>query len=371
MKRRNILSLVLCGFLLLSLTIPGAYALWVYLLPPEPVEEDVATAMRDFKYGLLYITDVKVTGGAYSAAAVTKTDDVDISANLTLTNNAASSVTVDITIYNSTEVSYYFNEAQTVAWDNDRIQFAVSGIAQKDEIPSKTYKTIQVIFAYAGNDTSRAALSAGLHFNFVVDKDSIGTIVAQTAVDRFLDILNDPTIYQELENDMNERSGWNQASAVTYIGNVAGSDAGDSADVNELFGEGFMSMDLDGDGKAEPITMMIKREDLDGNEQTGDSYTYIEEGWLGNQTEHHVYGVEMTIYITAQDPSSASEVVVYAATFTKEPNASEWIQIVPLTPGKADTNNYNGWGTANSFDTDTWESDDGKTMRQLVAENFG
>jgi hypothetical protein len=72
--------------------------------------------------------------------------------------------------------------------------------------------------------------------------------------------------------------------------------------------------------------------------------------------------------ITVAQVSSGQDVVVYAATFTKLPGATEWTELVPLTKGKADANNYGGWGSANSFNTDTWVSDGGKTINTLVAE---
>lgn len=134
-----------------------------------------------------------------------------------------------------------------------------------------------------------------------------------------------------------------------------------------LFGDEFMSMDLDGDGNAEPITMMIKRENLDNNTLTGDSYTYTSWG-----REYVVNGVEMTLYITSENldnVSSGKSVVVYAASFTKLPDSTTWTDLVPLTKGKANANNYSGYGSANSFNTDTWVSDDGKTIEELIATN--
>ena len=126
-------------------------------------------------------------------------------------------------------------------------------------------------------------------------------------------------------------------------------------------------MDLDGDGKTEPITMMIKRENLDDSTATGTSYTYT-----SGSRNYTVHGVEMTLYITSKDLDgirSGASVEVYAATFTILPGQGQWVQVVPLTKGTASANNYSGWGSANSFNTDTWKSDSGKTMSQLMKEN--
>ncbi len=361
---------LICAFmcLVLVITIGGTFATWKYAATGAGTQaSDFSITINDFIYGNFYITKIRVNDGSYSFATSDKLGDVDANFDLTLNSNAASSVTYAVSFYNNTDVSYYYDSTETVATNNTRIDYEVTGIEQKDEVPGKSSKTIYVTFSYKGNNFSNASLLSQLHFKFVVDKSSIGGIVAQTAVDRFRDILNNKVYegsYQSLENGMNDRSGFNKASAVTYIGNVSGSNSSDSLLIEALFGEEFMSMDLDGDGNAEPITMMIKREDLDGSTETGDAYTYT--NW-GRETT--VRGAEMTLYITSENldnVSSGRSVVVYAAAFTKLPGATEWTDLVPLTKGAANANNYSGYGSANSFNTDTWKSDGGKTIEQLL-----
>ena len=363
--------LILC-LLILCASVAGVMAGWEYNDgPPNPVEAKASVVLNDFRYGLLYITRATVKGGSYESASIAQVSDLNIRADLDLTANANSTVVVEVTFYNNTTASYYYNKTETVSTNNERIAYTVSGIEQKEEIPSHSFKTITVTFGYAGSNTSASELLSELHFNFVVDKESIGDLVAQTAVDRFKDILNNVAFegsYQSLEDTMNNRSGLNKASVVTYIGNVYGSSSADSTFMKGLFTEEFLSMDLDGDGKEEPITMMIKRENLDGNTATGDDYTYKTSSW-GSGREQTVEGVEMTLYITSADLSKVSSgraVVVYAATFTKLPGADTWTALVPLTKGTADTNNYSGYGSANSFNTDTWLSDTGKSMKELA-----
>jgi len=364
MKRSFLLPL-LAGLLVLCMMATGVLAQWVYPTQADPWAGGLSAGVGTFHYGMLYITKVEVVGGSYTSASAQKKSEVNMDASLELGANVASSVQVEVTFYNSTDVSYYYNETQTVSKNNNNITYAVTGIAQKDEVPAKTFKTVTVTFSYSGSNTSAAALAAELHFNFVVDKDSIGIVAAQTAVQRFQDILNNVVTadsYQTLEDSMNNRG--RLAYQVTYIGNVAGSgDDGDSAVFTELFGKDFIEIDLDGDGKPEPITMMIKRLNLDGNESTGDSYTYRQYGFI-NTT---VNGVEMSLYITSEG-FEVSPLVVYGTTFTKMPGSTEWIPIVPLTKGEAYANNYGGGSGANSFDTDTWVADNGKTMEQLVKE---
>ena len=355
--------------LITAFGISGAFAAWHFAdEPAKAVDNALYCQMNEFRYGMLYITRISVVGGSYSNAEPAVIGDLNMQANITLNPQAASSVTMEVTFYNNTSSSFYYNKTDAISWNNNAIDYTVTGIKKQDEIPGYSYKTARVTFAYAGNNVSATSLLGELQFNFVVDKDSIGDIVALTAVDRFKAILNNEVAkdsYQTLENAMNNRSGWNKASAVTYIGNVAGSSSADSNVIKSLFGQEFMSMDLDGDGKAEPITIMIKREDLDDNTTTGDSYTYTSWG-----REYSVSGADMTLYITAADLSNVSSgrsVVVYAAAFTKHPDSNTWTELVPLTKGTADANNYDGYGSANSFNTDTWLSDAGISIKRLAA----
>ncbi len=367
MSLRSSSLLLIALLLVICLPVSGIFAMWHYYGPVDDVPADMNATLRDFKYGTLYITNVTISGGAYADATVVKTADLDIQADLTLNASISSSVVVEVTFYNNTTSSFYYNKTETVSTNNERIGYTVSGIETKDEIPGKTFKTIYVTFAFDGNNTSARDLLSTLHFNFVVDKDSIGTIVAQTAVDRFKAILNNEAFdgsYQYLEDAMDNRSGLNKASAVTYIGNVVGANSTDSKTIKTLFTEEFLSMDLDGDGKTEPITIMIKRENLDGNSATGDSYTYTSWG-----RQYTVNGADMTLYITSENlnnVSSGKPVTVYAASFTKLPGADTWTELVLLTKGTANANNYDGYGSANSFNTDTWVSDSGKTIGELA-----
>ena len=344
-------------FLLFSLVVPGVLAQWTYFGPPDPVEEQLETDLVGFVYGMIYITEITYNGS--DTDMMTKTGETTADVRVTLPSNASASRSIEVTFYNSTDVSYYYDQTETVSQNNANITYTVSGINQKDEIPAKSHKTIAVTFAYSGNNTSSTSLVATLNFKFVVDKSSIGVVAAQTAVQRFADILNNKTSsdsYSTLITAMNNRGS--SSLSKSYIGNVAGAKDADSQAVETLFTEEFLTMDLDGDGNPEPITLMIKRENLDDNNDTGDSYP----GFLNIQ----VRGNEMTIYITAEGFTNSS-LTVYATTFTKMPGSSEWVMIVPLTKGTADANKYTITDRQNnSFNTGTWRDENGKDMGTLV-----
>ena len=367
MKLKFISLIAVVAVMVMVLVMPAVSGEWLYHYDPAEQESQFSSNLGAFKYGLLYITDVSVVNDNYTDANAKKTGELKVGANLTLNKQASSQVDVDVTLYNSTENSFYYNKTETVSWSNESIEYSVSGIETEEEIAKKSFKTIRITYSFKGNNYSANELSSELHFNFVIDKDSIGDIVAISAVDHFHSILNSEATadsYQTLENAMNNRSGVNKASVVTYIGNVAGANTEDSNTIKGLFGDEFLSMDLDGDGNVEPITMIIKRENLDNNTATGDSYTYRSWG-----RDYTVEGVEMTIYITAENLSgvaSGKSVVVYASTFTRLPGQTRWIELVPLTIGTASANNYSGYGSANSFNTDTWKSANNETIEDLV-----
>ncbi len=356
----------------------GVAADWTFEEPTQGVQTDIQLTASEFSYGYIYITASRVVGGSYANASVLKTSETGVAVNLQLNEVSSSTVVAEITFYNSTDLIYYYDKTETVASSNESISYTVGGIAQEDAVQPKTYKTITLEFSYAGGNTSNSALVGQLNFLFTADKDSIGEAVANNAVERFEDVLNNlfelpnegEESYNALTSAMDERSGYNKASAITYIGNVAGAGDGDSETINALF-DGVLDMDLDGDGNTEPVTMIIKRENVDGKEETGDDYSYTTTSWLGGQeTKTDVYGVEMTLYITADDfsnVSSGSDVVVYAATYTILEGATEWTLLLPLTKGTATANNYEGWGSANSFNTDTWRSEDGQDIEELIA----
>ena len=203
MKTLNrVLAVLLCVVMLAS--VGGVLATWKYSSSgTNPQKTEVSLSLNEFKYGTFYITKALIKSGDYSSAAVSEVGDVDISCDITLLSSASSSVTMSVTFYNNTDVSYYYDKTETVSTDNNRITYTVSGIEQKEEVAPRTTKTLYVTFNYTNGVPSDKDILSQLHFKFVIDKSSIGTIVAQTAVDRFRDILNNKVFdgsYQSLEN---------------------------------------------------------------------------------------------------------------------------------------------------------------------------
>ena len=173
---------------------------------------------------------------------------------------------------------------------------------------------------------------------------------------KFAEILNSPSAYDELYDKINDKFDGSQEWTSNFIGNVDGSSSADSVTMNGLFG-GQLQMVI-GD-EQQTVTALIKHEDVDGDETTGDSYTIT----YNNGSQQTRNGCEYTIYLTTEKLGSSSfnsYPTVYAATFTRSQNAngsySEWYQIGDIYKGTARVVGYTGEQSGGSFDTGTWRS---------------
>lgn len=204
---------------------------------------------------------------------------------------------------------------------------------------------------------------------------NISAVVAETLAGKFGNILNsvdDADSYNTLITAMEESS---ENANETYIGNVAGENVpADTKVIRELFGlkenENIMY------GNA-PVTVMIKRENLDNNSLTG-GQEKIEIFNLDKWSYETIVGWEMTIYTTSENPSANTvsknwlgetvysdyeTIDVYAMVFSKciikddsgELKDTGW-RLIGQYKGEATSNNYSGDrdGEPNSFNTDTW-----------------
>lgn len=294
----------------------------------------------------VFITEVTVLNGG--DGTVNSHVGAVLNSTQTLANNASATVAYQLTFFNSDSVAYAYKETVNptpgeTGYDNANIKYTVSNVTVGQQIAPGAHLTLTVTFSYvsSSNRTDRT-LNSVLNFRFVPPSD----IVAVRGADkRFEEILNTPATLDALIKRMETvTSVWdpNGRADDSYVGNVVGSTSDDSALLNQLFtidGVNYLTMEIE--GEETPVTVLIKREDLDGKTTTGDEN-----------------GNEMTIYMTA-DTIGNNPVTVYAAVYTKDNTVSDspWQQIGQLFEGKAETNRYSGWfGARDSFNTDTWLS---------------
>ena len=201
-------------------------------------------------------------------------------------------------------------------------------------------------------------LATYVNFKFGVNLDSVEDVAIENTFARFLEILNDSDgAYLKLTDYITKKytgGGSGNLWRATYMGNVVGSSDQDTAYVEELFGD---NLSIKIDDVQTDITLLIKREDVDGDVNTGDDYE------LGTGSNYiHAEGNEMTLYMTTDKLNNTNNnAVVYAAVFTCDKNEDgslgPWYLFGDTYVGTAPVVSYEGdqSGTG-SFHTDTWVS---------------
>lgn len=355
------LPLILLLLVIISVAvIPGVYATWSYAtFGPQEKNFNITPVINDYKFnGIIYVTDAVKTEGngefflsSYNATSITS--------KVTLTNNVNSSVTVKVTVYNSADEVYAFNAVKytTEAYSNADIHFEHPDIKHGDTVNAKSSIEFTVVFYYnSGVAPTNYQLDSTLNFEFMPldELPEEEEIAVSGVLGQFSDILNNKTLSDSLAQLTTQMDDYrnNDRANGSYIGNVSGAAEEDVLLLEDLFME---NLTLVIEGVETNVTILIKRENVDGSSSTGDSQ-----------------GREMTIYMTTDDLQqrgnifNPSEAPVYAAVFTSYDKGGTWEQIGEMYAGEATVKQYNGRYGSGSFDTDTWKSTDGKTIEQLV-----
>lgn len=198
-------------------------------------------------------------------------------------------------------------------------------------------------------ETSESLAFALEEFNFSdisqEETEEVNKLLAQ----KFLEILNDATDYGTLTDAMMDNYDSSKGAwTATYIGNVAGSTSEDTTILLNLF-DGELSLEVN--ETVVDVTCIIKRENIDGDTSTGDSFR------IGGTTYR---GCEMTLYLTTANFDRLAfddYPPVYAMVFTKPSKNEDWVQIgEEMYAGTAQVVGYVGGTTTGSFDTGTWRS---------------
>ncbi len=191
-------------------------------------------------------------------------------------------------------------------------------------------------------------------------------VIINNASDQFENIIStQETLASLLDRmDTTASSSWSGRDDDSFIGNVEGASAEDKNLLTELFGEENLQMEID--GVKQNISLMVKRENLDGNADTGANPT--------KEDTKVEKGSEMVMYYTNEDLDTryGATVTVYAIVFSKDISATEWKQVGTIFTGTATVTSYSGWYGTGSFNTDNWrQKDTDKTLSAVVTEFLG
>ena len=304
-----------------------------------------------------------------------------LTSNVVLTDSGSSYVTLSVTVYNNTDEVQGFDKVldgkEEGFYSNEDIVYGLTNLERKrivdkvfydgTQIQPKTYHTFELTFSYKdGKKATLPDLDSILNFVFKPYSDIVAdefvTPLEEGPLAQFKRILNNPVSYKDLVDTMQAHNATYKKS---YIGNVAGANTGgDSGYVYTIFkdsnGKDTLYLDFDNDGVDDPVTVMIKHNNVDGNTATGTDYiNKANPNSTWDQTAKTYNGGEMILYMTPTTiTSSTRSVTVYAVVFTSYDGGTTWKQLGEMYQGTATTNNYeNGsWGTRNSFNTDTWKT---------------
>ena len=356
--KRFTLYLTIVLILVSALFCSGVYATWIYMSNDVDGGSDVSIDFQD-RY-LVYITDaVWVTGDGTGSVVIKGYNATTLGSTVTLDSSKTTYATAKLTVYNSSSEVYAFNAVKYVSenYSNTDVVVEHPNIKHGDTVDAGAYINFNVVFSYkSGVTPSNYLLDSFLNFEFTpLDELPEEEVIAVSgALGQFKDILNGESISDSLAQltDQMDDYNANDRHDDSYIGNVNGASDEDAVLLENLFQE---NLTLNIEGVETNVTILIKREDVDGDLTTGDAD-----------------GREMTIYMTTSDlrqtgswfrPASAT---VYVSVFTSDDDGENWYQIGDMYEGKATIKQYSGMPGGGSFDTDTWKSTDGKTISQLV-----
>ena len=289
-------------------------------------------------------------------------------------NNTAGQAKYRITVLNNTEQEYAFRKLyyQTTAsgYNNDKISTQsgrnVIGVVvnypkvgnANQTIPKGGELTFEVTYSLGASSSSFASRNTYktlINYQFGINVGSEEEAV-EAVHEKFLNILNTSSTYAILADVLDNKFDGSNAWTSNYVGNVGNATSDDALAVNTLFA-GQLEMIINGVTK--PATVLIKHEDLDNDERTGDDYVAVANG---GRVEGR--GCEMTLYLTThslqREDSTDGYAPVYVTVFTCDRDAngnkvSEWYKVGDIYEGRANIVGYKGEGDGEgSFVTDNW-----------------
>lgn len=294
-------------------------------------------------------------------------------------NTTYGSVTYKLTVLNNTAYEYAFSGIDYVAsldgYNGNAyigkgltitVTDASGGTFAGDAIAPGEQVICYATYSINSRNLANTDLKTLVNFKFGVNVDSVGAVALDAALIRFGEILNDTSSgggYETLTSRIDDKYDGANDWKANYIGNVVDAHNDDTETIQQLFGD---KLSLTIDGAVTNVTVLIKRENLDGNSKTGDNYTAT---YNGRSTS--ASGCEMTLYMTTDTLEKGSP-LVYAAVFTCNQNedgsCGPWYMVGDKYEGTATIVGYEGGQSTGSFDTGTWRTSARKTYS--VAEIY-
>lgn len=368
MAKKSVLLCVVCSLMFCFLMI-GHASLSTTLDIQGTTEVDIPSGL--FIIGMERVgspTDLDVYQHSYVQYSTTASTSLSKSQR-----SRAGSITYEITVLNNTSREYAYRglyyQPQASGYHNNMIvestQNANTKIAVVTSFPNGKVVgpgetlTFNVTYTLGSSTTvsRNTTYKTLINYQFGINVESEADAV-DAVHEKFLDILNTSSTYDTLVDVLDNKFDGRQEWTSNYVGNVGDATSDDAMTVNTLFA-GQLSLVINGQTKK--ATVLIKHENLDNNQSTGDDYVAIN---TSNGGRFEGRGCEMTLYLTTDDLNRAnSNAPVYVTVFTCDRDANgnivgDWYKIGETYQGKAPVVSYNGTeGGTGSFVTDKWVAD--------------
>ena len=287
-------------------------------------------------YKGVYITNVEVVSTQNASYA---NNSYELPTNHITTGDATrsgGSVTYKITVYNNTDVTYWYigpklvtsyNQNSLVGANNgitvttkDHLSDTSQTFNSDDWVPAQTTRDFYVTYTYGSN--AQNACSTMINFYFDIRMDAVH--------DEFLAVLNcvkDPNSYSTLKAALEQVYASTGGMTVTTESHPT------------LFASMFEDLMVNIDGEERQASIVIRRENLDKDTTTGDDYN----GGKAN-------GCEYTLYITTEPLTPGTTPTVYAISYSEGAYrmGDDWYQVGELYEGTAPvladgTIDYKNW----------------------------
>ena len=338
---------MLSFFILISLVaVGGVFASWTYTENYiDEIDNNFGVNINEFEY--------KPFEGVYidSAVVYDYRNTVELATEFSLPTDLYSSVrassggsvTYKVTFHNNSSVNYYFIKQ---SYENDLANNSLVGVQNgisimtkdhpgdtsstfnsSDWIPANTYRDVFITYSFGSSAVGE--ITSFITYLFGTKMDSVYT--------NFVDVLNNADSYALLSQAFNEKYAETGEVVLANVGS-------EKAIFNQVFG-GDITLSID--GKNVPVTIMIRRENVDGK-NTGDTYA-------GSGPA----GCEYTLYITIDeldpDKNSTGKATVFAVSYSEGgvSNQNQWYQLGELYEGTAQLDDYNG---SDLFDYAKWQA---------------
>ena len=329
-----LLSLVLC------MAVPGVYAMWRYAEhSPFPVDSSLTTGLSEFVYKEfkgVYIKEVEVVNHVNATNLDTSFKKPTSHISTVDASWSGGYVTYKITFHNNSDITYWYIGADYATdYEQNALIGASGGISirtadqladasstfnEQDWIPPQTERNVYVTYTYGANAQNTCLTK--LDFIFDIKMDGVR--------DEFLEVLNDTMpggSYDSLAEVFNR--------LYAETGKVAIS----TESHPEVFQGLFEDLTVNIDGEEKQASVVIRRENIDGDGSSGDNYT-------GGGPS----GCEYTLYITVESLTPGTSPTVYAIAYSCGANGmgDAWYQVGELYEGTAPVNadgsiNYSNW----------------------------